>query len=316
MDGADQKYNGPFSDTTAMIVVPLRSNDKVIGVIDIRTSGENRFPGYSVSMAELLGQQLGLYRDLSGAMGRFEDAQRELKAMLRKQTETFEDLGHQLKSPVFQAQARLQAVLRNRTIDDELRLQLSAVRGLIGRIKRVSTSIRLFAQILDNKSVPLQPVQLNPDELRRTLFEYAIDHKLSAERTVTFTIKPDGFGVLKTHQVYVDHDLLEQVVNNVLDNAFKYSFARTNIRVQVGVTGGRFYISVVNEGTRLRSADIEKAKERGWRSEDAESSTGEGSGIGLWIVDQIMKTLGGELRISPTTADHQTEVRLFFPVTK
>jgi signal transduction histidine kinase len=70
---------------------------------------------------------------------------------------------------------------------------------------------------------------------------------------------------------------------------------------------------VRNEGIRLRAAEVERARERGWRSEEAASTTGEGSGIGLWIVDQIMKALGGELRISPTSADDLTDVRMLFP---
>jgi signal transduction histidine kinase len=42
-------------------------------------------------------------------------------------------------------------------------------------------------------------------------------------------------------------------------------------------------------------------------------TTGEGSGIGLWIVDHIMKAHEGELIVVPTTSDGITEVKLVFP---
>ena len=48
----------------------------------------------------------------------------------------------------------------------------------------------------------------------------------------------------------------------------------------------------------------------------AELTTGEGSGIGLWIVDRIMSALGGRLDIQPTQPDGLTSVRLEFnPIT-
>jgi signal transduction histidine kinase len=317
MDKPEPLYQGPFTDTTGMIVVPLRSGDHVVGVMDIRTSQPSRFPKYAVSIAELLGQQLGLYQDLATAMRSLKQAESELKSLLVKQTATYEDLGHQLRSPVFQAEARIQSVFRSRILDDDLRQQLSAVRGLIGKTKRVSMNIRLFAQLADKKIVPMQPTLLNGDDLTRVLIEYASDHKRlqGPDRRVGFVVDPKGFGTLRTNEVRVDYDLLGQAVNNVLDNAFKYSFPNTVVRVQGGVpSSGLFQIAVRNEGIRLRPAEVEKAKERGWRSEEAESTTGEGSGIGLWIVDQIMKALGGELRISPTNADGLTEVRMLFPI--
>jgi nitrogen-specific signal transduction histidine kinase len=43
---------------------------------------------------------------------------------------------------------------------------------------------------------------------------------------------------------------------------------------------------------------------------------GEGNGIGLWVVDNIMKAHRGELEIFPTTADKFTQVRLLFPIHK
>ena len=119
--------------------------------------------------------------------------------------------------------------------------------------------------------------------------------------------------VLERHDVRVDYDLLEQAVSNVLDNAFKYSFPKTTVRISVGMAEKRFHITVVNEGLKLRANETDACKKRGWRSEDAEAVTGEGSGLGLWIVEHIMKAHNGELRILPTTSSNLTEVKLLFP---
>jgi signal transduction histidine kinase len=62
----------------------------------------------------------------------------------------------------------------------------------------------------------------------------------------------------------------------------------------------------------IKSNETALCKQREWRSELAESVTSEGSGIGLWIVDEIMKAHGGYLEIVPTTENNQTEVKLIF----
>ena len=319
MNQPDPLYHGPFLDTTAMIVAPLRSHNRVTGVIDIRTSQRSPFPKYAVSIAELLGQQLGLYEDLAMDMRKLTQAQNELKLLLRNQTASYQDLGHQLKTPVFQAEARMNQALRSKELADDLRSQLNPVRGLIRKTKRVSRSISLFAQLADKKTIPTQMRVADPDRLVQSIIEYAIDHQgLSGpECPIEFQVERKGFTVLRSNEIRLDYGLLEQALNNVLDNALKYSFQRTTVRISAGLADkGRFYISVVNKGIRLGSNEVEDAKKRGWRSDTAEGITGEGSGIGLWIVDHIMKAMGGELRIHPTTAEDLTDVRLLFPVTK
>jgi len=48
----------------------------------------------------------------------------------------------------------------------------------------------------------------------------------------------------------------------------------------------------------------------------AAATTGEGSGIGLWIVENIMEAHNGELIVVPTTSNGVTEIKLVFPLSK
>jgi CheY-like chemotaxis protein len=102
-----------------------------------------------------------------------------------------------------------------------------------------------------------------------------------------------------------------------MDNAAKYSYDRSTVRVGAGIQarGSEYFIAFANEGFEVRPEEIAKLKERGYRSDRAVWATGEGSGIGLWIVDEIMKAHGGRLLIIPTQ-NRITEVRLVFPLLK
>src|SRR5205085_1373875 len=94
----------------------------------------------------------------------------------------------------------------------------------------------------------------------------------------------------------------------------KYSYKDTTIRVFCGITGtNRFHITVLNTGLSIHPTEITRCVERGWRGSDAKWTTGEGTGIGLWVVDNIMRAHEGNLLITPTS-EGVTEVKLVFPV--
>jgi two-component system sensor histidine kinase BaeS len=113
-----------------------------------------------------------------------------------------------------------------------------------------------------------------------------------------------------------DSQLLLQALNNVVDNAGKYSYRNSTITVfGARLRQGGFFIGVTNKGIPISPHEVHLVKQRNWRGEAAKSFVGEGTGLGLWIVDHIMRAHGGELQVLPTrSGDGITEVRLAFPL--
>jgi signal transduction histidine kinase len=136
-------------------------------------------------------------------------------------------------------------------------------------------------------------------------------------RNIRFEVVAKGFEVLNRYEVWVDEGLLFHALANVLDNAGKYSYADSVVQVSAGITGtGRFHLSVTNKGLRIRTEHLPRLTERGFRSDEAMSASGEGSGIGLFIVQRIMDAHNGELLIIPANQEGRTEVKLLFPAGK
>ncbi len=102
----DDVSNDPYYDKTAafpgvqrIIVAPIRSEEEVFGVLDIQCTANAQMPRHAKAIAQLIGEQLGLYHFLSLTI-----------AELHKVPQVYEDLGHQLKTPVLQAYERVKAL--------------------------------------------------------------------------------------------------------------------------------------------------------------------------------------------------------------
>jgi signal transduction histidine kinase len=318
----DSHYAGTFSVARRMIVAPISLEKEVFGVLDVRSTGDLDFPFHAEAIIGLLGKQLGLYHYLATTINRLRGAEadlsaniEQLKKMQSEQSQAYEDLAHQLRSPIIQAHQRIQAFLR-----DDLTFprdsRLAAVRGLCGKAKRVVLSTGLFVDLARDQPLQTKTAKLVYRDLVLMMIEAAADAKIMTdpEREIQFLVDPESFGVIRYLDVEVDHALFEQAISNLLDNAGKYSFQGTTVHISGGVSKkGRFYVLVSNHGIAVRSSQIPLLRKRSWRSEEAKQITGEGSGIGLWIVDHIMRAHGGELLITPTDTQGRTDVRLIFP---
>jgi signal transduction histidine kinase len=323
-DVNDEKYHysKTFKDTKRIIVAPItvgsssNGDNGIFGVLDVRGTDNRDFSRSAEAIAKLLGRQLGLYHHLVLGTRNLHNVVETLERFKKEQIETFADLGHQLKSPIIQAQLRIENALRSSPADAKGHMQ--AVNGLCGKAKRVSRSIWLLSELSSKEPIGLKKSRLSYDELVKMLIEAAMDNELMAEfhRHIRFSVDRKGFEVLHSNIVEVDSDLLEQAINNLLDNAVKYSYSESVVHIKGGLTGsGRFYISVSNRGFPIYANQVRHCAERRWRGAQALLAVGEGSGIGLYIVDSIMKAHLGELVITPTT-EGVTEVRLIFPILK
>ncbi|MFN7961900.1 MAG: GAF domain-containing protein [Thermoanaerobaculia bacterium] len=319
----DPYYNEIFPNTRRMIIAPIRVEDEIYGVLDIRGTGPRPFHRDAKLMADLLGRQLGLYHYLGTSLTQLRKAESKLSASVdvlklrrKKEAQTFEDFAHQLKGSLHMAHWRARAALDEDPLSPRHKRGLRAIRGQCGKARRATHSMAFFADLVAEREPEVRLQRLETGNLVRMLIEAADDQQslLDPDLNLRFDIVRDSFGVLGTVAVNADIGLLEQAVGNLLDNAAKYSQPRTAVVVYGGRTGSdRFHISVQNKGLPIRPSEVSRLKERGFRSEEAQLVTGEGSGIGLWIVDHIMRAQGGELIVQPTAPSGLNEVKLVLP---
>lgn len=296
-------YAGEFGSSGSAVVSPIWSGRQVIGVIDILSRPGQKFGEELKSLAELWGRQLGLYAHLARSIS-------QLRTRFREEAQAYIDLEHQLKGPLMTAIRRVQDAVSASGDGQPTDIDLLALRGQLRKAYRVSKNVVLFASLAKGETPPVQRQRLEKAATARKLIEYCVDFKLTSRRGIVGShVHEDDFSCLAQCRVEADPDLFEQAINNVLENAFKYSYPQTSVHVRAGCKDGWFHIGVENTGIPVEVEDAHRCKERGYRSPVAESVTGEGSGIGLWIVDAIMRAHEGELEVR-STRNGVTEVRL------
>ncbi len=92
-----------------------------------------------------------------------------------------------------------------------------------------------------------------------------------------------------------DPELLNQAISNLLSNAFKYSPDGARVRLAAKGVGGALHITVEDSGLGIPQDEIEHVRERYYRASNV--GTFSGTGMGLNLVDEIVRQHGGRLAI-------------------
>jgi PAS domain S-box-containing protein len=96
--------------------------------------------------------------------------------------------------------------------------------------------------------------------------------------------------------VYVDVDMWEKIVLNLLSNAFKYS-KEGRIEVQITEADSQIHLAITDTGIGIPEDQLDKIFERFHRIENTQGRSQEGTGIGLAMVKELVKLHNGSMRV-------------------
>ena len=97
--------------------------------------------------------------------------------------------------------------------------------------------------------------------------------------------------------VYVDREMWEKIVLNLLSNAFKFTLEGT-IAIRLRAAGAYAELAVEDTGTGIAAAELSRVFERFHRIQGAQARTYEGTGIGLALVQELVRLHGGSITVT------------------
>jgi signal transduction histidine kinase len=199
------------------------------------------------------------------------------------------NISHELKTPLTSIRGFSEAVLDG-TLDDPEGIRRSAriINDESGRV------LRLVEELLDLSRIESGQISMRKEPLRLDeLFEHL---------SVLFAMRAEESGVrleinnATTSRVEGDFDRLEQVLNNLLDNAFHHTRAGGLVRVTArDLHQGAVQVSVSDNGVGISSDDLPHLFDRFYRARNSTNGARKGHGLGLSISREIVRAHGGEI---------------------
>jgi two-component system sensor histidine kinase VicK len=110
-----------------------------------------------------------------------------------------------------------------------------------------------------------------------------------------------------------DKDGLEQVFQNIIGNAIKYTPEKGNISVRCEALGDKVIITIKDNGIGISKEHYERIFERFYRVDKARSRDLGGTGLGLAIAKHIAEAHGAEIEVE-SEVDKGTEFRVIIPI--
>jgi len=209
----------------------------------------------------------------------------------RAKTTFFSNVSHEFRTPLTLMLGPLLDTLaeQNGPLPPSVAKELAVVHRNGLRLLKLVNTLLDFSRIEAGR---LQ-AQFVPTDLAAFTTELASVFRSAIEKAgLTLTIDAPALNV----PTYVDRDMWEKVVHNLISNAFKFTLAG-GITVRLSKEGRHVRLAVQDTGSGILAAELPRLFERFHRVEGTKGRTHEGTGIGLALVQELVKIHGGTVSV-------------------
>ena len=272
----------------SFMMVPFAARGQTIGVISLyATQAPRHYTADDLGLLEELARRSAIALDNAQLYQEAQEAIREREAFLSIAS-------HEVKNPLTTLLGRSQLLRRRLSRKPDSERDLDDTDTIIEQGKRIN---RLLTELLDASQLEsgqftIQPAPLDLGEL---LLHVVSELKPSApDHTITYAGHADRL------EISGDASRLEQVFHNLISNAVKYSPAGGTIAVDLSTDSSRAHIAIRDEGLGIPTNALPHLFKRFYRVSSDSSQQIAGSGIGLFVVKEIVTGHGGTVEVHST----------------
>ncbi len=216
----------------------------------------------------------------------------ELKSREQFRREYIGNVSHELKTPIFNIQGYIYTLLDGAINDEKVAKKF---------LRRAAKSVERMTQLVKDMDVLTKvesgeyDIQIRPVRVR-TLVDDALEEieNLAAKRKANIDV---AFNIDSRVQVLCDAARLEQVLDNLLVNAIKYSEDGSTVHLSVTNVQNKVEFRIKDHGFGIAEGDLPHIFERFYRVDKARSRDAGGTGLGLSIVKHIIDRHGERIQV-------------------
>ncbi|MBD2034630.1 PAS domain S-box protein [Leptolyngbya sp. FACHB-321] len=291
------------------VVVPLASSGQT-GQAGVLVAGLNPFRLFDSSyrgFVDLVTAQIAA--SIANAQAYEEERKRAeaLAELDRAKTAFFNNVSHEFRTPLTLMLSPLEEL--SQTLDERLQpdereqLQLVQRNGL--RLQKLVNTLLDFSRTeADRVQAIYEPIDLASFTTELTSLFRSLIERAGMTLQVDCRTLPEP--------VYVDREMWEKIVLNLLSNAFKFTFTG-GITVRLQQVDDAVELSIEDTGVGIPAAELPQLFKRFHRVSDTRSRTYEGTGIGLALVQDLVKLHGGTIRVT-SQVDRGTRFTINLPL--
>ncbi|MGL4345968.1 MAG: sensor histidine kinase [Cellulosilyticaceae bacterium] len=219
------------------------------------------------------------------------DMARELDKIEENRKAFIANVSHDLRSPITSIQGFVTAILDGTIPPENQERYLHIVHNECQRLMKMANGILELNKMEEGK-MPLKKMEFDIHEMIRDLLDNF--ESLTAEKSLTVDL------VMETKQqlVFADPDKIVRVVQNLLDNSFKFVNQNGTIVVETKVKQQKVWVYIRNSGPPISEEDQYHIWDRFYKSDRSRGMDKKGMGIGLVIVKEIMKQHGEAIGVT------------------
>ena len=211
-----------------------------------------------------------------------------LAALDRSKTAFFSNVSHEFRTPLTLMIGPLEDALAEADLAPRQRERLDVAHRNSLRLLRLVNALLDFSRIESGR----MQATFRPLDLAHLTRDLASSFRSATDRAgLTLSVECPPLA----EPVFVDRDMWEMVVLNLLSNAFKFTFAG-EIGVTLETVDGHARLTVRDTGTGIAPSELPRIFHRFHRVEGASGRSFEGSGIGLALVQELVHLHGGTIR--------------------
>ncbi|ALV06802.1 ATP-binding protein [Roseateles depolymerans] len=238
----------------------------------------------------------------------YEEERRRAEALAeldRAKTAFFSNVSHEFRTPLTLMLGPLEELAVGGDLSDAQRQRLALILRNAGRLQRLVNALLDFSRLEAGRA----QAYFEPEDLAALTRDIASSFRSAMERAgLRFEVDCPAL----PEPVMVDRDLWEKIVLNLLSNAFKFTL-QGGVTLRMGQDGAQVWMTVSDTGIGIAADELPRLFERFHRIAGVEGRTHEGSGIGLALVQELVRLHGGT--IAATSEPGQgTTFRLTIPL--
>jgi signal transduction histidine kinase len=280
----------------SLLIAPISAANRRLGALEAYTDHQPVFSEDDLDLVRLLADQAAVILESRALIDEAARVRAHEEAA-RLKDDFISAAAHDLKTPLTTLVAQAQFLERRAETQPSAPADLPGLRRIVREAKRLSSLVlelldasRLEQGKLVGEREPVDLVELARDVARRDSYQ-GRRITVSADAPVVGNYDPRRIG---------------QVVENLLENAVKYSPDESEVHVGVAERDGEAFVDVTDQGIGIPASDLPQIFERFHRASNVDDRRFAGMGLGLFICKGIVEQHGGRIWVESRVGSGST----------